>query len=148
MAFNESNNSFFSWEGTIGRKDYAINMFILVALFIGLSLINFDVIAPEKITNSILLFIVGFLKFIIVMSVLSVIYRRIADFSIGRSYKFQKIAKSSFGIFIVFPILYLYIVFPFLMFMPIIANCLAFISLILGVIGIIVSIIICFIKSK
>ena len=79
MAYNESNNSFYSWEGTINRKDYVINMLILIALFFALNLVRFDILAQNKILYTILMFIIGFLKFIFIMSVLSVIYRRIAD---------------------------------------------------------------------
>ena len=46
MTYKQSNNDFFSYQGTINRKDYAINMLIVIALLIGISLVRFDSFAP------------------------------------------------------------------------------------------------------
>ena len=148
MSYKESNNSFFSWEGTINRKDYIINMLILTALFFVIKLVRFDILVPEKITHTILMFIVGFLQFVVVMSILSIVYRRIVDFSIGRSYKFRKIMKSIFVIFYVFPILYIYIIAGFISFIPLVSVFLGYLAILTAILGIISSIIFAFIKSK
>ncbi len=144
----DSNSAFLSWEGTINRKDYAINMLILIALFVALHLVNFNVLAPQKILNTILLYLVSFLQFIILISLLSIVYRRINDFSTGRSFRFQNIMKYIFGIFFLFPVLYFYIFAYFLSNIPFISVFLSYTALCFILVAIIASIIFCFIKSK
>jgi hypothetical protein len=42
MGYKEENNDFFGWYGTINRKNYTINILILVTLFILLSVTNYQ----------------------------------------------------------------------------------------------------------
>ena len=42
MRNKDYNNEFFGWNGSIARKDYAINMLIVFALYIVLSFVNFQ----------------------------------------------------------------------------------------------------------
>ena len=148
MRNTDSNSAFLSWEGTIGRKDYVINMLILIGMLIAISLVNFNVIAPQKFLNTILIFLVNFLQFVLVISVLSVVYRRIADFSTGRSFKFAKIMKIIFAVLFLFPLFYFFLINYLLPPIPIISECLYMLSLFAIIGGIIASIIFCFLKSK
>ncbi|MCD7740128.1 MAG: hypothetical protein LUH11_02135, partial [Candidatus Gastranaerophilales bacterium] len=82
----ESNNEFFSYQGCISRKNYLVNMLILAALYFCISLVKFENFLPfitYKFLFYILMFFVSLFKFIILMSAISVIYRRISDFSRG-----------------------------------------------------------------
>ncbi len=148
MKDYSSNNAFLSWEGTINRKDYVINMLILLTLFFGIFFIKFDVLAPQKVLNVILTYMVYFLQFIVLISILSVVYRRINDFSIGRSYKFKKTMNTIFGVLFLFPVLYFYVFAYFLSFLQAIIailNILAFSAIIIGMIA---AVVFAFIKSK
>lgn len=105
MSYYESNNDFLNFEGRISRKNYIINMLILSALYIGVSFIRFDVIEKFftfQVFNTVLDFIVGLLKFAIIIAIMSVIYRRIADFS-----SLNDNMKKMFFILFLFPFLYL-----------------------------------------
>lgn len=144
----DSNSAFLSWEGTINRKDYAINMLILIALFVALYFVNFDVLAPQKILNTILLYLVSFLRFIILISLLSIVYRRINDFSTGRSFRFQNIMKYIFGIFFLFPVLYFYIFLFFISYIPFLSVFLNILAVYAVYGAVIAAIVFCFIKSK
>ncbi len=144
MSNKEYNNDYFSYEGVISRKNYTINMLILIVLLISLSLIRFDTIKQFVTYNFLyetLIFIVNFFKFVIVMSMLSVIYRRIADFSENKSIKFNLIMKRIFILLFVFPLLYFYCIIYFFNF-----SILFYTALILTFIGFIASIIFCFLK--
>ena len=148
MSYNKSNSAFLSWEGTINRKDYVINMLILLTLALGMNFININVLAPEKITNTILSFLIQFLQFIFVISVLSVVYRRITDFSSGRTYKFKKTFYYLFIALFVFPVLYFYVFAYFLNFIPYLTTILGIYSLVAITFAFILSIIFCFLKAK
>ena len=105
MSYNDNTN-FLSFEGKIGRKNYIINLLILISLFIGIFLIKFDNYIEffrYKFLYTILIFTVDILKFAIIISILSVIYRRIADFS-----EVKNKMKSIFFIFYLFPVMYIY----------------------------------------
>ena len=145
MEYKEYNNNYFSWQGVINRKNYIINMFMLIAIFILTSLVpfqNFERYINFKFIYSTLIFSVNFFKFIIIMSALSVIYRRIADFSSGKSYKFKMNMIRIFAVFYVFPLLYFYCIRYFLNF-----YILDIFSLALGGFGFISALIFCFIKG-
>ena len=84
MSQQESNNDFFSYQGTISRKNYIINMLILLAIFIGCSFVrleNFKQFITYEILYNILVFMLSMVKFVSIMAILSVIYRRISDFA-------------------------------------------------------------------
>ncbi len=149
---HESNNDFFSYNGTISRKNYLINMLILIALYVGCSFIrfeNFEPFIPVKFLFSVLLFMVGLFKFVILMSALSVIYRRIADFSRSKSYNFIINMKRIFVFIFIFPVLYLFCLRYFFDIIPFIINILdTFVIFVLIPLAFIASIIFCFIKGK
>ena len=145
MTEKEYNNDYFSWLGVINRKNYIINMFILTAIIILTSLIpfqNFEKYINFSFIYTTLLFLVGFFKFMIIMSALSVIYRRIADFSASKSYKFKMNMYRVFVIFYVLPLLYLFCIRYFFDFFI-----LYIFSLAMGCLGFISAILFCFIKG-
>lgn len=152
MTSSNFNNDFFSYQGTIGRKNYIINTLILVALYIGISLINFERFEEFftfKLLYSILIFIVGLFKFIIIMSVVSIIYRRISDISYSKSLTFDTVMKRIFVILYVFPLLYFLCIRYFIDIIPIALNILDFVTLfILLPLSTIFAIIISFIKGR
>ena len=148
MAYKESNSAFLSWEGTISRKDYAINMLIAVVSLIALYFTNFSVLVPQKFLYDIIVFLVQFLQFILIISVLSLIYRRIEDFSRRFTIKIQRIFKYLFYILCLFPIIYIFVLNYLLNIIPIITVILNISSLIAGFLGILFSIIVGLIKSE
>ncbi len=152
MNNRESNNDFFSYQGTINRKDYIINMLILSAIFIGLHFIHFENFADfinYKFLLQVLIFMKNLLEFVILFSALSVIYRRIADFSLYKSYKFNLIMKRIFVLLYVLPVLYLFCIRYFLDIMPFLANILdTLVIFVIIPIAFITSIIFSFIKSN
>ncbi len=146
------NNDFFSYNGVIGRKNYIINMLILFALYFALFFVRFETFTQFtniKFILPVLMFMVSLFKFVILMSALSVIYRRIADISLFRSYAFNLAMKRIFVLIYVFPILYLFCLRYFLDIIPFIITALDFTVLYmlfpLGIIGIIIF---SFVKSK
>jgi len=146
-----SNNDFFSWNGTLDRKNYSINLFILTALYILLSLVRFDVIlqfSKISLLNSIFYFLLEILKFLLMMSALSVVYRRIRDISYFKSLKFANNMKNMFIFVFVIPILYLFCLRYFLNF-PLITNILDLVVLfVLIPLELIFAVVLCFIKGK
>lgn len=109
MTQQESNNDLFSYQGSISRKNYMINMLILLAIFVGTSFIrleNFEQFITYKFLYSAMVFVVGAIKFVAVMAMLSVVYRRIIDFTQFKSITFQETMKKIFVIAFVFPVLY------------------------------------------
>ncbi len=149
MAYKESNSAFFSWEGTINRKDYIINMLIMIVISVALPFINFEVLVPQKILYGILMFLVQFLQFVLVFSMLSVIYRRIADFSSNYSVKRQEILRKSFIVIFVLPVVYFAILRYFLDFLQGFMGILDIIFLfVFAPVCLIISIVLAFIKGK
>ena len=152
MAQRESNNDFFSYQGTISRKNYIINMLILSAIYIGLSFIHFENFSDfirYKILLTILIFMADLLKFVVLFSALSVIYRRIADFSVYKSYTFNLIMRRLFVFLYVLPVLYIFCIRYFLDIMPFLINILDIIIFFIVLpIAFISSVILCFIKSN
>lgn len=147
MSYYESNNDFLSYEGRINRKNYIINMLILSALYIGVSFIRFDVIGnffTFQIFNTILIYIVELFKFVLIIAIMSVIYRRIADFS-----SLNDNMKKMFFILFFFPFLYLNWGNYLLNFIPVLTNLLNILTVfILLPAAIISSIVFAFLKSK
>lgn len=141
------NTNFLSFEGKIGRKNYIINLLILLLLLIGIFFIKFENYIEYfryKFLYTILIFIVDILKFAIVISILSVVYRRIADFS-----TINKKMKYLFFIFYLFPVLYVYWGHYLLDFIPPLISLLDIITYIIIIpTAIIITIIFSFLKSK
>ena len=152
MKNSEYNNEFFSYNGYINRKNYAINMLILLALYIATSLVNFKSFTQftsYKFLQDILLFFVDFFKFVVMISTLSVIYRRIADISKKHSENFFENAKKVFALIFVFPILYIYCLQYFLDIIPVLTVFLNQVTIfVLTPLGIILAIILSFIKGE
>ncbi len=144
------NNTFFSYEGLINRKNYIINVLILIALFIVISLVKFENFAQFtnlKFLFDILGYVVLLFKFIIFMSLLSLIYRRIADISKSRSYKFAMNMKKLFISIFVFPVLYFLCIRYFIDFMPVLIYVLDMLTyFVFTPLGIIALIVFSFIK--
>lgn len=152
MSQQESNNDFFSYQGTIGRKNYAINMLILLALVIGLSLIKVETFAPYITYNFlylVLAFMISMLKFVAIMAMLSVVYRRIADFSTNKPESFKILMNRTFVVLFVFPILYDFCIRFFIDIIPTLQSILDLMTIfILYPLALIAAIIFGFIKNK
>jgi uncharacterized membrane protein YhaH (DUF805 family) len=152
MGYKEENNDFFGWYGTINRKNYTINILILVTLFILLSVTNYQTFVQYtnfKFVQFILDLVIELFKFIILISALSIVYRRIADFTLNKSQKFKSIMQKLFGIIFVAPILYLYCLKDFLNFIPILTYILNIITIyVLLPICLLSTLVLCFIKEK
>lgn len=152
MNHKESNSDFFSYNGTINRKDYTINLLIVVALYIILTFTRFENILqytkPEIIIH-IFVFMVSMFKFLLVMSTISIIFRRVADVTLSKSEIFKTNTKKIFALLFVFPILHLFCLRYFLDIFPSLVTILDTITLfVLIPISIIIAIILCFIKGK
>ena len=151
MINKDYNNDFFGWNGSIARKNYAINILIVFALYVVLSFVNFNAFEPFipiKFLLTVLIFMSDILKIVLVMCALSLVYRRITDFSGTKPYKFQLNMKRLFVFLYVVPALYLLCVRYFFDFMPLfiqIADFLVF--LILIPLAFISSLVFCFIKG-
>ena len=125
MAEKNYNNEFFGWYGSISRKNYAINMLIVFALYILLSFVKFNAFEqfiPIKFIFSVLVFMVGLFKLVLIMCALSLVYRRIADFAGTKPYSFQLNMKRLFVFLYVVPALYLMCVRYFFEFFPLFIN--------------------------
>lgn len=146
MNTKESNSSYLSFEGIINRKDYTINMLILLGIFIGVNLINFNYLQTffrYEFLYTIFVFIVEMLKFIVMIAIISTVYRRISDFT-----DFNDNWKRIFFIFYFFPFLYLNWG-NLLNFIPFLIKVLDIVTLfIILPIAFISSIVFAFIKSK
>lgn len=146
MNTKESNSSYLSFEGIINRKDYTINMLILLGIFIGVNLINFNYLQTffrYEFLYTIFVFIVEMLKFIVMIAIISTVYRRISDFT-----DFNDNWKRIFFIFYFFPFLYLNWG-NLLNFIPFLIKVLDIVTLfIILPVAFISSIIFAFIKSK
>lgn len=121
MINKDYNNDFFGWNGSIARKNYAINIFIVFALYVVLSLVNFNAFEPFipfKFLLTVMIFMADILKIVLIMCALSLVYRRITDFSGTKTYKFQLTMKRIFVFLYVVPALYLLCVRYFFDFMP------------------------------
>lgn len=111
MSYKEYNNNFFGYDGYIDRKNYIINMLILTVIFLGLQFIKFENFIPYitfKLLYDILIFFAGFLKFVVIISALSVVYRRISDISAEKSQTFKSNIQKFFYIFYIFPFFYIF----------------------------------------
>ncbi|MBQ4122557.1 hypothetical protein IJD44_02365 [bacterium] len=147
MIKKEYNSDFLSFAGRISRKDYIINMLILVALFVLLTFTNFNSLlqySSSQLVNIIVIFVIGIIKFTIVASIISIVYRRISDIS-----NFSKKMKNFFIIFYFVPFVYLGFARELIDFLPIIIFLLdRIIIFILIPIATVSAIIFSFLKSK
>ena len=146
-----SNNDFLSYQGTISRKNYIINLLILVLLYAFTSLIRFDALLPYikfQFLYTVLIFLVELFKFVLLISALSVIYRRISDFSNFNT--FNTPMKWLFSIFYLFP--FIYMCWVRYLFMDIMPKLTFYISLatvyIILPITLILTVVFAFLKSK
>lgn len=148
----QNNNDFFSYNGTINRKNYAINMFILVVLYVVIYFVNFEnfvLFTSQKYLLHILMFFVNLFKFVIVISAISVVYRRFADITTKRTENFKLTIKRIFTLLYVIPILHLYCIRYFLDVIPPLVSILDMITFfILLPLALITSIVLCFIKGN
>ena len=151
MINREYNNDFFGWEGTISRKNYTINLFIVCMMCIVLSFVNFQAFEPFipfKFLLTIIVFMADLIRLVLVMCALSLVYRRIIDFSVTKTYQFQLNMKRLFVFLFVVPVLYILCIRSFLSFMPVFINILdILIGFIVIPLSIICSIVFCFIKA-
>ncbi len=125
MSTNNSNNDFFSYQGTINRKNYLINLFILFSVYLLLTFIRPDFFVKYtsfKFLLPILVFIISLLKFVIIMASLSVIYRRIADISQFKSFNLKVWLNRIFIFIFVLPVLYMFCFRYFIDIMPFIQT--------------------------
>ena len=152
MQSNEYNNDFLGYHGYINRKNYAINLLILFALFFATTLVDFERLTQftsYKLLKIVLSFVVDLFKFIIMISALSVVYRRIADISKKRPITFFEKLKKAYGFLFVFPVFYLYCFRYFLDIIPLLTGILnIFTIFILIPLAIVSTIILCFIKGE
>lgn len=121
MQNKNYNSEFFSWYGTISKKDYIINILIIFVLYILLSFINFSAFEPYipfKFILTILFYVIELFKLILIMCVLSLVYRRIVGISELKSDKFKLNMNRFFITAYVFPTLYFLCIRYFLNFIP------------------------------
>ncbi len=147
MDNNEYNNDFLGFNGKIGRKNYIINLLILTAIYIVTLLINLEGI-KQYITYDFLYttlyFVIDLFKFMVIIAILSVIYRRIADIS-----NTDKRLITIFIILFLFPFFYLNWGYYLLNFIPPLVQILNAVTIfILLPLAFIVSISLAFIKSR
>ena len=152
MNREEYNNDFFSYQGRISRKNYAINMLILLAIFWGLNFIKlegFEQYITYKFLYSALVFMVSMTKFVALMSILSVVYRRISDFSNNKTDSYKLAMKKLFILLFVLPILYDYCFRFFINVIPPLQYTLDITTIfILYPLAFLTTIILCFVKSE
>ena len=151
MTYKNYNNDFFAWNGSISRKNYAINSFIVLALYICLSFVNFQAFEQFitfKFLYTAIIFMAEILKLVLIMSFLSLVFRRISDFAGTKPYNFQLTMKRLFVFFYVVPTLYLLCIRSFFDFIPFIINIMDIITFfVLIPCALISAIIIAFIKG-
>lgn len=152
MNSQEYNNDFFSYQGRISRKNYVINMLILLAIFFGLNFIkleNFEQFITYKFLYSIIVFMVSMTKFVSLMAILSVVYRRIADFTNKKDDAYKQVMRKLFILLFVLPVLYDFCLRFFINVMPPLQHTLDLTTVfILYPLAFITSIVLCFVKGE
>jgi uncharacterized membrane protein YhaH (DUF805 family) len=152
MQSNEYNNDFLGYHGYINRKNYAINLLILFALFFATNLVNFEKLTQftnYELLKTVLSFVVDLFKFVLMISALSVVYRRLADISKKRPITFFEKLKKAYGLLFVFPVFYLYCFRYFLDIIPLLTNFLNILTIVVLIpLAIISTIVLCFIKGE
>ncbi len=149
---DEYNNDFLGYNGYINRKNYAINLLILFALYFATTLVDFN--ALTQYTNisfikTVLIFIVDLFKFVLVIAALSVVYRRIMDISKNRSSIYASNMKKLYAIIFVFPIFYLFCFRYFLDIIPFLMNLLNIFSIVVLLpIAAVFTIVLSFVKGQ
>ncbi len=147
MDNNEYNNDFLSYYGKIGRKNYIINLLILTAIYIVTLLINLEGL-KQYITYDFLYttlyFVIDLFKFMVIIAILSVIYRRIADIS-----NTDKRLITIFIILFLFPFFYLNWGYFLLNFIPPLVQILNVLTIyVILPLALVFSIVMAFIKSR
>lgn len=105
---NSQNNNFFSYEGTINRKNYIINMLIIIILSACLHFVDFSFyFSFTKLTflYGIFEFLISLFKYVLMFCAISVVYRRITDITYKSSLKTINLAKKIFTIIYIVPLL-------------------------------------------
>ena len=152
MQSNEYNNDFLGYHGYINRKNYAINLLILFALFFATNLVNFEKLTQftnYELLKTVLSFVVDLFKFVLMISALSVVYRRLADISKKRPITFFEKLKKAYGLLFVFPVFYLYCFRYFLDIIPLLTSFLNILTIVVLIpLAIISTIVLCFIKGE
>ena len=152
MNNEDYNNDFFGYHGRISRKNYAINMLILLAIFCGLSFIKLESFEPYityRFLYSALVFMVSMTKFVALMAMISVVYRRISDFTNKKDDSYKHVMKKIFVLLFVLPILYDYCLRFFVDTIPFLQYTLDLTTIfILYPLAFITTIILCFVKSE
>ena len=128
-------------------------MLILLAIFVGINFIHwerFEQFITYKLLYTALVYTIQIIQFISLMAIISVIYRRIADFSKNKPNAFKKNMEKLFIILFVIPLLYTVCSGIFIDIIPItLTNIINFtIIFILFPIQMLVSIAFCFPKRK
>lgn len=149
MFSSEYNNDLLGFQGRIERKNYIINLLICSAILIGFHFIRFDVLMqyiPYKLLKDSLGICISLFIWVIFISLISVIYRRITDISYYKSSKFKKNIRKFYIICFVVPLIIqccsLFVgILPLLYFTNILVLC--FLP-----INIISALVLCFIKAK
>lgn len=145
-----SNNNFYSFEGTINRKNYTINMSIIITLCACLHFADFSFyfsFTNLKFLYGIFEFLIEIFKLILMYCAISVVYRRFSDITWNSSQKTKGNAKKIFTVIYIIPILLYFlggILFQEGLFQQISILILIFFFL---PISLITSIILCFIKQ-
>lgn len=147
---NYSNNNFFSYEGGIDRKNYTINMLIIIVLCACLHFVDFSFyFSFTKLTflYGIFEFLISLFKYVLMFCAISIIFRRITDITLNSSLKIKNIAKKIFTCIYIFPLLLYFlggIVFQQGLIMQIIIFVVFFIF---SPLSIITTLLLCFIKQ-
>ena len=105
---NFQNNNFFGYEGTINRKNYIINMLIIITLCACLHFVDFSFyFSFTKLTflYGIFEFLISLFKYVLMFCAISVIYRRMTDISFNSSSKTKSIVKKIFTFVYIVPLL-------------------------------------------
>ncbi len=150
MADKYENNTFFGYYGVIGRKNYIINSLIVVAIIVGLLLIDFPKLMQYSqiaFLNYVLDFVVGCIKFILFFCFISLVYRRLEDITYSKSQNTKIILKRIYGVLYIYPVI-AYCVGPILDFIPGINSALLWSIIIIMPFALIFSIVISFIKGS
>ena len=108
----------------------------------------FEPYVPFKFLLSIVAFMAELIKLVLVMCVLSLVYRRISDFAGTKPYQFQLNMKRLFVFLYVVPTLYLMCVRYFFDIMPELINILDMVTFfVLIPLAVLASLVFCFIKG-
>lgn len=110
MNNDNYNNDFFGYTGFINRKNYIINMLILISIGVICKFINVEALftySSFKFLIHVLDFAVSMIIFVVSVACLSLVFRRLADITSESSENAKNSVKKLFSILYVFPFIYL-----------------------------------------